>query len=242
MGIDPVSEDYYTITNYQFAHNNPVWKIEIEGLEGTPSNNSVDVINSENRYFSRNIILNTIVINSQKEKHSRAGVPTLRYGVGFDGQSIGGSVGNDAVGAEGSVNTVQLSFGMSISEDGECIEYNTSILDANGSVNAFDESMINGNFTVINSSGSYNLRTKESNSEINIFTNSLNTAFGSDEQKSKENDLVAKLNLVGGYVEANLSELTNNLADFGNLISSWLESVVREHFDPDDSRANPILD
>ncbi|WP_323787684.1 DUF6443 domain-containing protein [Psychroserpens sp.] len=48
FGIDPISEDFYTITNYQFAHNNPVWKVELEGLEGaitTP--NAIDVVNQE---------------------------------------------------------------------------------------------------------------------------------------------------------------------------------------------------
>lgn len=34
MGIDLVSEEYMSISTYQFAHNNPVWKIELEGLEG----------------------------------------------------------------------------------------------------------------------------------------------------------------------------------------------------------------
>ncbi|WP_062053192.1 RHS repeat domain-containing protein [Aquimarina longa] len=34
FGIDPVSADYVSISTYQFAHNNPVWKIELEGLEG----------------------------------------------------------------------------------------------------------------------------------------------------------------------------------------------------------------
>src|SRR5690554_5554782 len=29
--IDPITEEYMTISPYQFAHNNPVWKIEIEG-------------------------------------------------------------------------------------------------------------------------------------------------------------------------------------------------------------------
>jgi len=40
FGVDPISEDYYNITTYQFAHNNPVWKIEIEGLEGAKTTNS----------------------------------------------------------------------------------------------------------------------------------------------------------------------------------------------------------
>ena len=37
FGVDPVSEDYMSISTYQFAHNNPVWKIELEGLEGLPT-------------------------------------------------------------------------------------------------------------------------------------------------------------------------------------------------------------
>ncbi|SEE29519.1 RHS repeat-associated core domain-containing protein [Tenacibaculum sp. MAR_2010_89] len=34
FGSDPITEEYYYQTNYQFASNNPIWKIEIEGLEG----------------------------------------------------------------------------------------------------------------------------------------------------------------------------------------------------------------
>lgn len=34
FGVDPVAGDYVTISPYQFAHNNPIWKIELEGLEG----------------------------------------------------------------------------------------------------------------------------------------------------------------------------------------------------------------
>ena len=46
FGVDPVSEEYFSISTYQFAHNNPVWKIEIEGLEGA-SINVPDRINEE---------------------------------------------------------------------------------------------------------------------------------------------------------------------------------------------------
>ncbi len=34
FGIDPVATEYMSISTYQFAHNSPVWKIELEGLEG----------------------------------------------------------------------------------------------------------------------------------------------------------------------------------------------------------------
>ena len=48
FGVDPVSEDYMSISTYQFAHNSPVWKIELEGLEGVNSNpNSIDIPNHE---------------------------------------------------------------------------------------------------------------------------------------------------------------------------------------------------
>lgn len=34
FGVDPVSSEYMSISTFQFAHNNPVWKIELEGLKG----------------------------------------------------------------------------------------------------------------------------------------------------------------------------------------------------------------
>jgi RHS repeat-associated protein len=37
FSIDPIAEDYYYLTPYQFASNTPVWKIEQEGLEGVAS-------------------------------------------------------------------------------------------------------------------------------------------------------------------------------------------------------------
>ncbi|NER16774.1 DUF6443 domain-containing protein [Spongiivirga citrea] len=45
FGVDPVSADYVNISTYQFAHNNPVSKIELEGLEGYQPN-GFDVINA----------------------------------------------------------------------------------------------------------------------------------------------------------------------------------------------------
>lgn len=39
MNIDPIAEKFYDISTYQFAHNNPVWKVELEGLEGIPFQN-----------------------------------------------------------------------------------------------------------------------------------------------------------------------------------------------------------
>ncbi|GAA0882181.1 DUF6443 domain-containing protein [Sphingobacterium siyangense subsp. cladoniae] len=37
FGVDPITEKFTDLTPYQFAHNNPVWKVELEGLEGASS-------------------------------------------------------------------------------------------------------------------------------------------------------------------------------------------------------------
>ncbi|MEP3445852.1 MAG: RHS repeat-associated core domain-containing protein, partial [Flavobacteriaceae bacterium] len=37
FGVDPIAEEYPNQTPYQFASNNPIWKIELEGLEGFPT-------------------------------------------------------------------------------------------------------------------------------------------------------------------------------------------------------------
>lgn len=34
FGSDPITEKFYYQSNYQFASNNPIWKVELEGLEG----------------------------------------------------------------------------------------------------------------------------------------------------------------------------------------------------------------
>lgn len=241
MGIDPISEEYYTITNYQFAHNNPVWKIELEGLEGAPSNGQKDIVNNEPVYLSKNIVLNTVIINSQKEKHSRPGTPSIRYGVGFR-DTYSGTIGGDNLNADGSITPIQLSCGMAICIDGERVEYSATIARADGSVNALGESVVDGQFTTLDAYGSYNLRSRESTSSVNILTNDVNTIFGDSQKENKVDDFIFGLNFIGGYIEANATELGNNLQDLGNLVSSWLEALVREHFDPDNSGANPIVD
>ncbi|TDQ22656.1 DUF6443 domain-containing protein, partial [Tenacibaculum caenipelagi] len=49
FGVDPVSEEYMSISNFQFAHNSPIWKIELEGLEGATTNKKGkgDAVNHE---------------------------------------------------------------------------------------------------------------------------------------------------------------------------------------------------
>jgi RHS repeat-associated protein len=39
LSVDPLTKKYAELTPYQFASNNPILNIDIDGLEGTPSNN-----------------------------------------------------------------------------------------------------------------------------------------------------------------------------------------------------------
>lgn len=46
FGVDPISEEFFSISTYQFAHNNAIWKIELEGLEGQETSGN-DIVNRE---------------------------------------------------------------------------------------------------------------------------------------------------------------------------------------------------
>lgn len=37
LSVDPLTAKYPELTPYQFASNNPIWNIDIDGLEGTPA-------------------------------------------------------------------------------------------------------------------------------------------------------------------------------------------------------------
>ncbi|XLS30041.1 DUF6443 domain-containing protein [Flavobacteriaceae bacterium M23B6Z8] len=43
FGVDPITEEYHYISSYQFSSNNPVWKVELEGLEGEETS-GIDLI------------------------------------------------------------------------------------------------------------------------------------------------------------------------------------------------------
>lgn len=81
MGIDPISEDYFSISTYQFAHNNPVWKIEIEGLEGQPTV-GFDIINNEPiqiaKYTSGNMTV-TVSVDSGLANRGLSNGPGLIF-------------------------------------------------------------------------------------------------------------------------------------------------------------------
>ena len=86
MGIDPISEDYYNITTYQFAHNSPAWKIEIEGLEGEPTTEE-DIISIAGNIDTTQENMSEVVVSApypnQKKKRSFFGRVLKGVGSGF---------------------------------------------------------------------------------------------------------------------------------------------------------------
>ena len=81
FGIDPITENYPNQTPYQFASNNPVWKIEIEGLEGYVPTGS-DIINGSG--FS----VGHMVFNPQIQYHNPKKPITINNGVISGGKVI----------------------------------------------------------------------------------------------------------------------------------------------------------
>lgn len=78
FGVDPVSEDYMSISTYQFAHNNPIWKIELEGLEGVPVD-GFDQVNHEPVVGNTNIGSSAIPIGDSTAGNYGSAYQTVSF-------------------------------------------------------------------------------------------------------------------------------------------------------------------
>lgn len=75
FGVDPIAEKFYYLSPYQTAHNNPIWKIELEGLEGEPGQGD-DHVNDDEYYPSSDDYgdyayehdLETVVITASRDE------------------------------------------------------------------------------------------------------------------------------------------------------------------------------
>ncbi|MBF4507806.1 hypothetical protein IRZ83_14110 [Flavobacterium sp. JLP] len=226
FGVDPVSEEYMSISPYQFAHNNPVWKIELEGLEGQVTTNQ-DIVNREPVYMTTNIIINTTNIQSAKPQNSRPGVPMLRMGIGVD-KSYKKEFGSENDGATATATAAKANVGIAVCVDGERVEYGLTVgqVSADGKVGG--QTVGEGQFTTFSAEGSYNMKTGEQQSNISTFTGEVTTVLGKDSKEAE--DLKFSFNAVGAYIEANLTEAGNNLKDFANLVTSYLQGATQSYF------------
>src|SRR5690606_32939717 len=75
FGSDPISEEFFSISNYQFAHNSPIWKIELEGLEGQPLS-WIDVLNIEPVEYKQSSRLGNKILVSTTTLTANGEVPT----------------------------------------------------------------------------------------------------------------------------------------------------------------------
>jgi RHS repeat-associated protein len=235
MGVDPITEKFYSISTYQFAHNNPVWKIELEGLEGQVTTNQ-DIVNREPVYMTTNIIINTTNIQSAKPQNSRPGVAMFRMGIGVE-NSYTKEVGNENGGASATATAYKANVGISICMDAESVEYGMTVgqISADGKVGG--QTVGEGQFTTFSAEGSYNIKTGEQKSNIDTFTGEVNT-LGSESKQTE--DLKFSFNAVGAYIEANLTEIGNNFKDFGNLVTSYLQGATQSYFNQNNTSTTNI--
>ncbi len=100
FGSDPIAEDYYYQTNYQFASNNPIWKVELEGLEGVTTNDGTDLTDFdgwtriENDQFVRHLSPEQLNKN-KKNAYLMTGLAIL---AGTTGGLAVEAIGADAIG------------------------------------------------------------------------------------------------------------------------------------------------
>jgi hypothetical protein len=230
-----------SISPYQFAHNNPVWKIELEGLEGVATSGQ-DIVNREPVYMSTNIIINTMNIQASKPQHSRPGVPMLRMGIGVEGSRSSSTDGGFAQ-ANGTATAYKANIGLAVCIDGERIEYGVTVGQVNSDASVGGQNVVNGQFTTFSAEGSYNMRNGDQQLNMQAFTGGVNLGNGENREANTENDLMAGIKALGAYIEVNLTEAGNNLQDFANLIMSYLQGVTEDYFNQNNTSGvsvNPV--
>jgi RHS repeat-associated protein len=241
FGVDPITEEYMSISPYQFAHNNPVWKIELEGLEGVATSGQ-DVVNKEPVYMSTNVVINTMNIQSSKPQNSRPGVPLLRMGIGVEGSRSSSTEGEFAQ-ANGTATAYKANIGLAVCVDGENIEYGVTIGQVSGETSVGGQNVVDGQFTTFNAVGSYNMRNGDQQFNMQAFTGGVNLGNNVNGEVNTENDLITGVKALGAYIEINLTEMGNNLQDTGNLVMSYLQSVTNNYFNQNNTSSqiiNPV--
>ena len=235
FGVDPITEEYMSISPYQFAHNNPVWKIELEGLEGVETSGQ-DIVNREPVYMSTSIIISTFNVHSTKPQKSRPGVPMLRMGIGGE-VSSSKTVGGGIVTTNGTATAIKANIGLAVCIDGERIEYGLTVGQVSANTNVGGQDLLDGQFTTFSADGSYNMRNGDQQLNIQTFTSEVNMING---EESGENDLIKGLHALGGYIELNFTEMSNNIQDLGSLIMSYLQGLTEDYFNGGNSSGTNI--
>lgn len=229
FGIDPISENFYYQTNYQFASNNPVWKIEIEGLEGKKTNNGTDLNDNNPVFLNSNIIFNTIANQQTKYQNLKNDVPIVEMGLGYE-VSKSYTYGNDIANVNTGATAVNGNVCYSVCRNGEIVSYQLDVFQVESNINAGGENIYGEKFTTMSASGSYNLKYGTSKSDINFISNQVSSPTSTEETNSTFNSFIVSINSGPAFVNFDLGAIGNGLVDFGNLVMSWLDATVKENF------------
>ncbi|MEP3445575.1 MAG: RHS repeat-associated core domain-containing protein, partial [Flavobacteriaceae bacterium] len=240
FGVDPISEEYFSISTYQFAHNSPVWKIELEGLEGKGTSKP-DYLAGPNP-LPKNI-QKAKEIASRPKRNVFSGTATLRgkyASIGLKGQlgtsgvkvnvsvaegKVGTTVDNEKTTLDGTLNVVKISSEIKVGEIGKAKVSGTlgkveGTLASNGenegeiSLGTYDLSSTIGNVTETESGNI--LSSNEENSGVQNSSLKL---------ESEDTTLSLKDSKIGLGVNAGPANLSGsmNLSEAGKWINDQIE-------------------
>ena len=122
FGIDPIAEDYYYQTTYQFASNNPVWKVELEGLEGVTINDGTDLQDNTTFLQGWNKTVGQFNRNFNDGMHNLVTDPFSTIGSFINNTTLGvAQLAHDAVPGLSNVTGIENKTGNAMISAGETI-------------------------------------------------------------------------------------------------------------------------
>ena len=212
FGVDPVSEEYMSISTYQFAHNNPIWKIELEGLEGITFNGEPDHLNIE------------AVTRVDRSNRTIRVTNTQNYGSGVTTNSsvkliLGNNVKQNHV-TDYSAKVIGENLSLSGNSSASILSaFRDPKNQARVMFNNLESEGVQSQIDLYSNAGDLIIETYQNAKAVNTEINAVNSAFDTDISTISNNDIKSfmenKINEVGpGNVSKHSSNpKTNNVLD-----------------------------
>ncbi|QOG02341.1 RHS repeat-associated core domain-containing protein [Flavobacterium sp. MDT1-60] len=218
FAVDPLTSKYPWNSPYAFSENRIMDGVELEGLEV--------------RMLNDGIIMQTVDIQSRKPQYSKEDVPLLEMGVIVEKDFSKKIETKDIIINASAKMRVKVSYGICI--NGDNAEYEVSLGDVSVDASAYNQKFFDEKGTIFNANGAYNVKTGQYDYKTNVLTseNEINSITKRKEELSKD-DFFAKVEKFGVYLQVNLNQAGNGLADFGNLVQSYFEGVANDWFNKD---------
>jgi len=222
--VDPLAEKFYYLTPYQYASNNPVTNIDLDGLEGINAN---DVSNPFIRASLRESVQKEVTnFNSNASGAAQVKV-TLGPGAGFKAQVGGSGVKLEANGPqvsvsknlggdtkiEGSAASVTAKAGAGKALSGEATVKLGSVEVKDGKVDV--------NAAKVDAGVGINALTQTAGGDKTSETISANSA-------SQDLSLGAKIGIIGVEVSTNPGKMLDAAASFVGTLINYTKEVIKE--------------